>query len=227
MTWIPEAATEKPAPAASEPAVSAEPEPAECTPAAPAPVITFSAWSGTGKTTVIEQLVLLFKQKGLRVAVIKHDAHEFEIDREGKDSWRFSKAGADMTILSSQQKTALIEQRSLSLSQVLSMVHDVDLILVEGYNGLLTGFSQDPGTADSVAAVSEPGDFPESQRQFLRIGLRRNAAGKDFRTVPSDCTALMSDTPVQGLPAGIPVFDLNDIRGLAGFLLDRLHLSES
>ena len=60
------------------------------------PVIGFAAFSGTGKTTLIEKIVRNLKAQGFRVAVIKHDAHKFEIDKEGKDSWRFSKAGADL-----------------------------------------------------------------------------------------------------------------------------------
>ena len=59
------------------------------------PVIAFAAYSGTGKTTLIEKVVKVLKSKDLRVAVLKHDGHTFEIDREGKDSWRFSHAGAD------------------------------------------------------------------------------------------------------------------------------------
>ena len=75
------------------------------------PIIGFAAYSGTGKTTLITQIVRELKAQGYRVCVIKHDAHQFEIDREGKDSWRFAQAGADMTILSSPAKTAMIEQR--------------------------------------------------------------------------------------------------------------------
>lgn len=97
------------------------------------PIVAFSAWSGTGKTTLIEKLITELKKSGVRLAVIKHDAHDFEIDHEGKDSWRFAKAGADITILSSARKTACIEKGSLSLKQLIGMVHDVDLILVEGY----------------------------------------------------------------------------------------------
>ena len=57
------------------------------------PIIGFAAYSGTGKTTLIEKLVRSLKAKGLRLAVIKHDGHRFEIDKEGKDSYRFTKAG--------------------------------------------------------------------------------------------------------------------------------------
>ncbi len=87
-------------------------------------IIGFAAFSGTGKTTLVEKLVLKLK---LRLAVIKHDAHNFEIDHEGKDSWRFAHAGADMTIISSPKKTAVIEQRPRTLLDNIAMVHDVDL----------------------------------------------------------------------------------------------------
>ena len=97
------------------------------------PVIAFAAYSGTGKTTLIEKLVRELKHRGVRLAVIKHDGHKFEIDHEGKDSWRFSKAGADITMISSTEKTAYVEYGELSLEQLLGMVHGVDLILVEGY----------------------------------------------------------------------------------------------
>ena len=60
------------------------------------PTVGFAGYSGSGKTTLIEQLVRSLKARGLRVAVIKHDVHDFEMDREGKDSWRFSQAGADI-----------------------------------------------------------------------------------------------------------------------------------
>lgn len=100
------------------------------------PIISFvAAKSGTGKTTLLEQIIFLLKQQGYRLGVLKHDAHRFEIDREGKDSWRFSKAGADQVMISSQQKLGFIEQlrEEKSLEELLDYYHDVDLILIEGY----------------------------------------------------------------------------------------------
>ena len=97
------------------------------------PVIGFAAYSGTGKTTLMEKIVKRMTEKGVRVAVVKHDGHSFEIDKEGKDSYRYTKAGAEVTVISSAEKTACIEQRSLTLEQILSDIRGVDLILVEGY----------------------------------------------------------------------------------------------
>ena len=157
------------------------------------PVVAFSAWSGTGKTTVIEQLIKELKSRGLRVAVVKHDAHQFEIDHEGKDSWRFAKAGADITILNSTEKTALIEQRSLTLAQAMSMIHDVDIILAEGYQ----------------------------QEALPRIGICRKATGKGFRLPLSEYIAVITDEDPSSLPPSLPVFSFTDIVPLADFILAR------
>lgn len=97
------------------------------------PIYSFVAFSGTGKTTLLEKLVPILKQKGLRVAVIKHDSHDFEIDHEGKDSWRMTQAGADVTVISSSAKTAIMENRFVSMDTLLPRILNVDLILTEGY----------------------------------------------------------------------------------------------
>ncbi len=99
------------------------------------PVLGFAAFSGTGKTTLIEEILPRLKERGLRVAVLKHDVHRVVLDHEGKDSWRFAEAGADMTVVSSDEKTAILEQRTLTFENLLSLVHDVDLVLVEGFKG--------------------------------------------------------------------------------------------
>lgn len=198
------------------------------------PVIAFSAWSGTGKTTIIEQLIPLLKQAGLRVAAVKHDAHDFEIDREGKDSWRFTNAGADVTVIQSQTKTALIEQRSLSLSDVLSRIHDVDVILAEGYNDLpLTPCYHDL-PRPSVSVDDSAADFIEASARsaadgfrFYRVGISRLSTGKGLRTPASDCIAIITDDPDLTVPAETKVFALNDIPGVAVFLLDILDLLSS
>lgn len=137
------------------------------------PAIAFAAYSGTGKTTLIEKLIRELKARGLRLAVIKHDGHKFEIDYEGKDSWRFTQAGADITMISSAEKTAYIEQGDLPLERLLDMVHGVDLILVEGYKNK---------------------DLPQ-------IGIARAATGKGFPFEPEHFIALVTDMKVEtGVP---------------------------
>ena len=129
------------------------------------PIYSVVAFSGTGKTTLLEKLVTELKSRGIRLAVIKHDAHEFDIDHEGKDSWRLTQAGADVTVVVSASKAAIIENRPVSLETLLGRITDVDLILTEGYKS---------------------GAWP-------KIAVRRLASGKPLPVPPEDCFAIVSD----------------------------------
>ena len=151
------------------------------------PVIAFAGYSDSGKTTLIEKLVLLLKADGLRVAVIKHDSHEFEIDHKGKDSWRFSKAGANITIVSASMKTAYIEQRERTLRQNLEVIRDVDLILVEGYKNE---------------------DLPQ-------IGISRKENGKGLPKEPGHYVALVTDEIYANV--SVPVFSLDEPEKVINF----------
>lgn len=97
------------------------------------PIMAFAGYSGSGKTTLLEKLIREIKSRGVRLAVIKHDGHQFEIDHEGKDSWRFTHAGADITVVTSADKTACVALGECPLSNLLSGIHDVDLVLIEGF----------------------------------------------------------------------------------------------
>lgn len=159
------------------------------------PVVAFAAYSGTGKTTLIERIVRRLKEKGLRVAVVKHDAHRFEIDREGKDSWRFTQAGADISIVSSPEKTAKIEQGPRSVWEILKEIHGVDMILVEGYKN-------------------------ENLRQ---IGVCREASGKGLPKAPGHFAAVVTDetkTADEAAAAGVPVFGLDDIEEITEYIME-------
>lgn len=132
------------------------------------PVYSFVAYSNTGKTTFLEKLVPELKSRGLRVAVYKHDGHDFEIDKEGKDSWRMTKAGADVTLISSKTKAVIMENRSIDPIELVSRIKDVDVIIVEGYKA----------------------------GPWKKLAMRRSANGKDFPVAIEECFALISDTPV-------------------------------
>ena len=100
------------------------------------PVISIIGRSNTGKTTLVEKLVPEFCRRGYRVATIKHAAGGFEIDREGKDSWRHKKAGAYKTILISPTGMALLEvlEREYSVEELIDLyIKDADVILLEGH----------------------------------------------------------------------------------------------
>ena len=158
------------------------------------PIYSVVAYSGTGKTTLLEKLVPELKSRGLRLAVIKHDAHEFAIDHEGKDSWRLTQAGADVMIVASKNKAAIIENRPVPIETLLSRIDDVDIILTEGY---------------------KHGSWP-------KIAVRREGSGKPLPLPPEECCAIVSDVPED---TDKPCFGLEDVCGLADFLLDKIHNS--
>ena len=164
------------------------------------PVLGFAAYSGTGKTTLIERLIKNLKIQGLRIAVIKHDAHQIDVDREGKDSWRFTQAGAEISIVSSLEKTACIEQRPLRFEQVIAKVHDVDLILVEGYK-------------------KEP---------LTQIGICRKETGKDFPDDLSRYVAIVTD--IEEIKTDVAKFGFEEIDKLTEFIMknknDFTHFNE-
>ena len=100
------------------------------------PVLTIIAKSGSGKTTLMEKLIAEIKRRGYKLATIKHHSHAgFDIDKPGKDSWRFAQAGSDQVIIAAPDKIAgyRLLERELTLDEILDTVTDVDFILVEGY----------------------------------------------------------------------------------------------
>ena len=104
------------------------------------PMVGFSAWSGTGKTTMLRQVIPQLKAKGLRVAVIKHAHHHFDLDRPGKDSYELRKSGADHTIICTTTRMAAITEfaspeQEPTLEQIVAGLDtsQYDILLVEGY----------------------------------------------------------------------------------------------
>jgi molybdopterin-guanine dinucleotide biosynthesis protein MobB len=133
------------------------------------PVYSFVAFSNTGKTTLLEKLIPELKSRGLRVAVVKHDAHEFDIDREGKDSWRMTRAGADVSAVASATKAAVMENRFVPIEELIDRIRGVDIILTEGW---------------------KHGPWP-------KIALQRSGSGKPLPLPPEECLAIVSDVPVE------------------------------
>ena len=133
------------------------------------PIYSFVAFSNTGKTTLLEKLIPELKRRGLRVAVVKHDAHEFDIDHEGKDSWRMTRAGADVTAVASSTKAAIMENRFIPIEELLERIRDVDIVLTEGY---------------------KRGPWP-------KIAIQRRDSGSPLPLPPEECLAVVSDMPVE------------------------------
>ncbi|MDJ0778961.1 MAG: molybdopterin-guanine dinucleotide biosynthesis protein B [Gammaproteobacteria bacterium] len=161
------------------------------------PILGFSAWSGTGKTTLLRQLIPALQQRGLRVSVIKHAHHHFDLDFPGKDSYELRKAGANQTVICTTTRMAMITEfdtpaQEPALADIVAMLDTsrADLVLVEGYKDI----------------------------RFPKIELRRAALGKPWLYPQDDSViAIACD---EG-PAGditIPLLDINDIEGIARFI---------
>ena len=98
------------------------------------PVVSIVGKSDSGKTTLIEKLIPRLRQRGLRIGIVKHAHHGFEIDQSGKDSDRYRQAGADTTVVASPGQIAMLKNLSGEhLGDLLPLFHDVDLLITEGF----------------------------------------------------------------------------------------------
>ena len=162
-------------------------------------VVGFAGYSGSGKTTLVERLIPALKMRGLRVSVVKHAHHAFDIDHPGKDTHRHREAGAFEVIAASDRRLALMrefEQDSqLSVHHLIAELYDgVDWVLVEGFK----------------------------QSNLLKVEVWRAQAGKPAR-YPDDAfiVAIATDSP-DVLPEATlrPVLDLNDPDAVAQWLVE-------
>lgn len=141
------------------------------------PLLGFAAWSGTGKTTLLKAVIPLLRQAGIRLALIKHAHHEFDVDTPGKDSHILRKAGADQVLITSGRRWALMQERPQGrdprLAEELARLDQssVDLILIEGFRHERfpkIELIRDPGgdrpplflKDDSIVAVAAPDQLP-------------------------------------------------------------------
>ncbi|MCW8943477.1 MAG: molybdopterin-guanine dinucleotide biosynthesis protein MobB [Sedimenticola sp.] len=164
------------------------------------PILGFAAFSGTGKTTLLKQLLPLLREQGLRIGMIKHTHHDFDIDQPGKDSYELRKAGASEMLVASGRRWALMVETEKSGDPVLQdMVNrldqsTLDLILVEGFK-------------------HEP---------FPKIELHRESLNKPL-LYPDDPSiiAFASDGVVEAdLP--LPCLNINNVAEISDFVTDWL-----
>ncbi len=156
-------------------------------------VFGFAGYSGSGKTTLIEQLIPRFVLRGLRVSLVKHAHHLFDIDKPGKDSWRHREAGASEVLITSDQRWVLMhelrDEPEPSLHEQLQRFSPCDIVLVEGYKH---------------AAIP-------------KLEVHRPSLGKEpLHPVDPNIVAVASDAAVA---TQLPRLDLNDPDAIAEFIL--------
>ena len=161
------------------------------------PLLGFCAYSGTGKTTLLSILIPILRKKGLRVGIIKHAHHHFDIDHPGKDSYELRKSGAEEILISSSKRWALVHesndnQKEPSLEKLLKKLslNELDLILVEGFK----------------------------HEQLPKIELNRPSLGHPF-IYPNDSSIIaiaMDKRPTRKIQ--LPVLDLNNGAQIVKFI---------
>jgi molybdopterin-guanine dinucleotide biosynthesis protein B len=155
-------------------------------------VIGVAGWSGAGKTTLISRVIPYLRQQGLRVSVIKHAHHEFDVDVPGKDSWVHRQSGAEEVLVSSANRWALMHElrgaAEPALPELLRKISRVDLVVIEGFK-------------------SEP---------HRKIEVHRQANGKPL-LFPGD-PAIAGIATDAALETTLPVAHLDDIPAVAAMM---------
>lgn len=151
-----------------------------------------AGYSGSGKTTLIEQLLPRLRGRGLRVSLIKHAHHAFDIDKPGKDSYRHREAGASEVMIASDQRWVLMHELrnepELSLSELVGRFSPCDLVLVEGYK-------------------REP---------IAKLEVHRPSLGKAL-LFPND-PAIVAIASDERIDTELPWFDLNQVDAIADYV---------
>lgn len=139
-------------------------------------------YKNTGKTTLVCRLTSLLKEAGYKVGTIKHDAHRFQMDHPGTDTWKHQQSGADMTAITSPAGTALVSRHPSGLEQLIELMIHADYVLVEGYKRenypkiLLVKNEEDLGLAQSVSRLAAIALWPEAA---VNDSIRRTLASID------------------------------------------------
>jgi len=161
-------------------------------------IFGFAGWSGSGKTTLIEQLIPRFGQRGLRVSLIKHAHHTFDVDQPGKDSYRHRHAGSSEVLVTSSRRWVLMHElrgaQEPSFDEQIRHLAPCDLLLVEGFK----------------------------HAPIPKLEVWRAATGEGLLH-PNDphIVAVASDEKIE---TALPLLDLNDVDGISQFILGKLEL---
>ncbi|QFT09802.1 bifunctional molybdopterin-guanine dinucleotide biosynthesis adaptor protein MobB/molybdopterin molybdotransferase MoeA [Vibrio sp. THAF190c] len=159
------------------------------------PLLGFAAYSGTGKTTLLEALLPMLTESGLRIGVLKHAHHDFDVDKPGKDSYRLRKAGAGQMLISSRKRHVLMTETpeaETDFDYLLTRfdTDKLDLILVEGCKNIA----------------------------FPKIELHREEVGKPWLySNDSNIIAIAADIQVE---SKLPQMSINDLESIRDFIIN-------
>ena len=147
--------------------------------------VALAGRSGSGKTALMEALVRELHARGLRVACIKRAAHGFEIDQEGKETWRLRGAGAAVMLVSSQSEVARIErvENEWTLEELLALAVDCDVVLVKGFRD---------AALRTIECLS-PGELPRTSPGRLLAVISEAPVDVDARWLRPSDTAAVAD----------------------------------
>jgi len=170
------------------------------------PVLGFAAFSGTGKTTLLIKLIPLLKEKGVRIGMIKHAHHNFDIDKPGKDSYELRKAGAEQMLIASQRRWALMvetpeQEGDPDLNEMIKQLDHskLDLVLVEGFKHVT----------------------------FAKIELHRPALGKPLLFPDDDSIIAVATDQAEEIKTGLPILELNKPEMITNFILQFINRTGS
>ena len=168
----------------------------------PLPLVGFCAFSGTGKTTLLTHLLPLLKNRGLRIGVVKHAHHRFDIDYPGKDSFELRLAGASQMLVASRKRMAWVKETQenrpepvLEEALLALETEHLDLVLVEGFK----------------------------QAAIPKIELHRPALGKPLMyPAMSNIIAIATDVPLADKNINLPLLNLNQPVEIAEFIIETI-----
>ena len=160
-------------------------------------IVAISGIKNSGKTTLICRLLEIFKEKGLRVAVLKHDGHDFEPDVPGTDTYRQLQAGAYGTAVFSKGKYMLVKQQpQISEKEVMEFFPEADLILLEGFKYSTYPKIEIVRKGNSAESVSNP-------ERLMAIATNLDAEEREALSISED----------------VPLFELDNAKSIAEFIL--------
>ena len=157
-------------------------------------IISVVGKTNSGKTTLIEKIIPELKKRGYKVGAIKHDVHQFEIDYEGKDTWRMTQAGAETVVIASDKKMGMVKRLNseYTLDKIAEWLFpDVDIVITEGYK----------------------------KQNKPKIEVNRKEVGGELLCSPDELLCIVSD---RKFDIGVKCFGLDEISAITDIIVEKI-----